>query len=361
MYPHSNNTRKYPLEGSLHSTTEITPSFTKIIMAEAKKKLWKVMNRLVKLQRREEEGRDKEEIQYHGPYTDASGQRFFLPQKLINNRVQGVEYDFSEDLDGDKLMNNLSWLGRGGDIMDLAARQQEEEEEDDEESSYPPRKKKKVIIGGGGGGGGGGGDEEFLSERSLRKALPEISQTLSNWTVHGQNLGHMVDEYKRKSRTMPVKKRLQIGNFFNTASNVLDTIESMTENTILNSVQFVKGGGGLRGGSSIERTGSDMSNPPPIHLAPTPLNMTCYSARYEDPDRNVVIPPETYSKWMYSGNFPVYPTGIQLRHNLNKENVDFAYDSDAAGNTSEDDQSENEDLRDSSGEGTASDSDGSYV
>ena len=214
-----------------------------------------------------------------------------------------------------------------------------------------------------GGGGGAGGDEEFLSERSLRKALPEISQMLSNWTVHRQNLGHMVDEYKRKSRTMPVKKRLQIGNFFNTASNVLDTIGSMTENTILNSVQFVKGGGGLRGSSSIERTGSDMSNPPPIHLAPTPLNMTrYYSARYEDRDRNVVIPPETYSKWMYSGNFPVYPTGVQLRHNPNKENVDFACDSDAA--TSEDDQSENKDLRDSSGEGSTASSDsndGSYI
>ena len=176
--------------------------------------------------------------------------------------MQGVEYDFSEDLDGDKLMNNLSWLGRGGDIMDLAACQQQEEDDDnDEESSYP-RKKKAPIT------GGGGGDEEFLSERSLRKALPEISQTLSNWTVHGQNLGHMVDEYKRKSRTMPVKKRLQIGNFFNTASNVLDTIGSMTENTILNSVQFVKGP--LRGGSSIERTGSDMSNPPPSTWHPLP-------------------------------------------------------------------------------------------
>ena len=83
-------------------------------------------------------------------------------KKLINNRVQGVEYDFSEDLDGDKLMNNLSWLGRGGDIMDLMARQQEEEEEDDdEESSYPRKKKaKSPIIG----GAGGGGNEEFLSE-----------------------------------------------------------------------------------------------------------------------------------------------------------------------------------------------------
>ena len=279
--------------------------------------------------------RDSEEIHYHGPYTDAFGQRFFLPQKLVNNHMQGVDYDFSEDLDGDKLINNLSWLGRGGDIMDLVCQQQQEdndEEDEDEESSYPPSQKKarkSVIVDG---GTTTSGDEEFLSERSLRRALPEISQTLRNWTVHSQNLGHMVDEYKRKSRTMPVKKRLQIGNFFNTASNVLDTIGSMTENTILNSVQFVKGGGTLlRGGSSIERTGSDMSNPPPIHLAPTPLNMTCYSARYEDrsSDRNVIIPGQTYNELMYSGDFPVYPTGVQLRHNPNKENVDFAYDSDA--------------------------------
>ena len=62
--------------------------------------------------RRKRNAKGGQGIQYHGPYTDASRQRFFLPQKLINNRVQGVEYDFSEDLDGDKLMNNLSWLGR---------------------------------------------------------------------------------------------------------------------------------------------------------------------------------------------------------------------------------------------------------
>ena len=275
--------------------------------------------------------------------------------------MQGVEYDFSEDLDGDKLMNNLSWLGRGGDIMDLAVRQQEEDndDDDDEESSYPRKKKRKSLIIDGG-GVAVGDDEGFLSERSLRRALPEISQTLRNWTMHGQNLGHMVDEYKRKSRTMPVKDQLRIGNFFNMASSVLDTIGSMTENTILNSVQFVKGG--LMGDSSIERTGTDMSNPPPIQLAPTPLNMTHYSARYEDrsSDRNVIIPGQTYNQLMYSGDFPVYPTGVQLRHNPNKENVDFAYDSDA-GNTSEDDQSENDNLRDSSGEGTASDSNGSYV
>ena len=86
----------------------------KIVMSEKRaKELWKVMNRLAKLQWREEamqrrEAQNKEEIKYHGLYTDASRQRFFLPQKLVNDRVQGVEYDFGEDLNGDKLMNNLS-------------------------------------------------------------------------------------------------------------------------------------------------------------------------------------------------------------------------------------------------------------
>ena len=219
---------------------------------EQKKKLWNVMRRISKLNREEEalsRQRIKEEIRYHGPYTDASGQEFYLPQKYVNDRIQRVDYDFreNEDLDSDKLLNNLSWLGKSGD-MNLVQMQSEDNDddggdEDDDESIYPPlskkkRKEKKNLSGG---GVISGCDDEFLNERSLRKALPDITQTLSNWTVHGQNLGRMVDSYKKKSRTMPIKKRLQIGNFFNTASNVLDTIGSMTKNTILNSVQFVKG------------------------------------------------------------------------------------------------------------------------
>ena len=118
----------------------------------------------------------------------------------MNNCVQGVNYEFSEDLDGDKLMNNLSWLGRGNDIMDLVHQQQVVEGEDeDEESSYPPPKKVRKSSSLVGGGSVMTVDEEFLSERNLRRALPEMSQTLRNWTMHGQNLGHMVDEYKRKS------------------------------------------------------------------------------------------------------------------------------------------------------------------
>ena len=38
--------------------------------------------------------------------------KIFFTAKVINDRVQRVEYNFGEDLDGDKLMSNLSWLGR---------------------------------------------------------------------------------------------------------------------------------------------------------------------------------------------------------------------------------------------------------
>ena len=94
--------------------------------------------------------------------------------------------------------------------------------------------------------------------------------------------------------------------------------------------------------------------------------MTRYSAKYTSQgplDRNVLVPGETYNELMYSGHFPVYPIGIQLRHNPKRNDVYFAYDSDK-GNTSEDDDEDgSESLRNSSGEAKSSsdDSDDSYV
>ena len=145
------------------------------MVGERKKKLWNVIRRSSKLNREEEalsRQRIKEEIRYHGPHTDASGQEFYLPQKYVNDRVQGVDYDFreNEDLDGDKLLNNLSWLGKSSDIMNLVQMQSEDDDDDDDggESTYPS-KKKKIL---GGGGAISECDNEFLSECSLRKGPP---------------------------------------------------------------------------------------------------------------------------------------------------------------------------------------------
>ena len=124
-----------------------------------KKKLWNVMRQISKLNQEEALSRQcvREEIRYHGPYTDASGQGFYLPQKYVNDRVQGVNFDFreNEDLDGDKLLNNLSWLGKSGDIMNLVQMQSDDDDDNDEddESTYPPplkisakRKRTSVVV-----------------------------------------------------------------------------------------------------------------------------------------------------------------------------------------------------------------------
>ena len=213
-------------------------------------KLIEVMKKIATLRKKRDQRKAKEakrdKVQYHGPYTDACGQSFFLPQRVVNDKLQSVNYRFEDedDMDGDRLVANLSWLGKSGELMKMAdSIANNDDDDDDDDSTYPPAKKKVI---------GGAMEDDYASERSLRKALPDIGQIMRNWTVHGQNLGDIVDSYKRQSRTMPIKKRLKIGNFSNTASNVLDTIGSMTENTIINSVQFpqhsvVSGGGGMIG------------------------------------------------------------------------------------------------------------------
>ena len=66
--------------------------------------------------------------------------------------------------------------------------------------------------------------------------MPEMDNTLSNWTLHGQNLGVMLKNYKRKYRDMAPDHHRELGHFFNTTSAVLNMIGSMTENSILCSI-----------------------------------------------------------------------------------------------------------------------------
>ena len=352
-----------------------------------RKELIEVMKKIAVLRKKrkdDDEKKTRESVQYHGPYTDGSGQKFYLPRKIVNNKLQSVDYRFDDDMDGDRLVTNLSWLGRSGELMKMVAdnnvedNENDDDDEDDEDSTtYPPtttktRKRRKVI---GGGATMASEDTDYMSERSLRKALPDISQIMRNWTVHGQNLGDVVDSYVRNSRTMPIKKRLKIGNFLNTASNVLDTIGSMTENTIINSVQFRRGG--VRGGGGIiGHQGTHSQNYPPSvllkDLPATEDNVSRYMARYVDRsiDRNVIVPGETFNEIMYSGQFPVHPQGVQLAHNPQKVNVDFhrGYNDDDDGSSLGESDEELKGV-DSSGELTSSssssddneDSESSYV
>ena len=330
-------------------------------------KLIEVMKKIATLRKKRDQRKAKEakrdKVQYHGPYTDACGQSFFLPQRVVNDKLQSVNYRFEDedDMDGDRLVANLSWLGKSGELMKMAdSIANNDDDDDDNDSTYPPAKKKVI---------GGAMEDDYASERSLRKALPDIGQIMRNWTVHGQNLGDIVDSYKRQSRTMPIKKRLKIGNFLNTASNVLDTIGSMTENTIINSIQFpqhsvVSGGGGM-----IGHEGTHSPNyPPSVLLKDLPANrdnVSRYTAQYVDKtvDRNAFVPGEMFHELMYSGHFPVRPQGVQLAHNPQKTNVDFRHTTDSSESSSLEESDEERKGIDSSGELTSDeeDSEASYV
>ena len=74
--------------------------------------------------------------------------------------------------------------------------------------------------------------DSFEEDRNIRRALPKMDSTLNNWTLHGQNLGKMLRNYNRQYRNLPSDHCRELGHA------VLDTIGSMTENSILLSVQF---------------------------------------------------------------------------------------------------------------------------
>ena len=48
---------------------------------------------------------------------------------------------------------------------------------------------------------------DTMDEHELRRALPEMSATLGNWTLHRQNLGSMLDNYRLKYRNMGKRQR----------------------------------------------------------------------------------------------------------------------------------------------------------
>ena len=61
------------------------------------------------------------------------------------------------------------------------------------------------------GGGCCKGEDDSIGERELQKALPEMTQTLKNWTVHGQCLGDMIECYRRNNRDYTPKKGVKLG------------------------------------------------------------------------------------------------------------------------------------------------------
>ena len=228
-------------------------------------------------------------INYHSPYMDSSGEKFYLPQKWTlcptasdDGKTQcrykecGINYSFKPDeMKGGDLTKNLRWLGQFGRLRTLLDRDADEvndecgDNDDEDAEDYLVQQRSGDLIGGGPPRkrqccNNNDASYKFEEERNIRCAMPEMEGMLGNWMLHGQNLGTMLKNYKRQYRHLPPNHRRELSQFFNTTSTVLDTIGSMTENAILQSFQFEGNnhdGGGLTGGG--------MDNAPQPKLSPT--------------------------------------------------------------------------------------------
>ena len=190
----------------------------------------------------------KDVVNYHGPYMDSSGGKFYLPQKWTlcpmtsddgkttqcQYKECSINYSFKPDeMKGGDLMKNLQWLGQFGCLRTLL----DDDEVNDDDNNDEDAEEQSDLIGGGGSPRKrqrrNDASYEFEEERTIRRAMPEMEGMLGNWMLHGQNLGTMLKNYKRQYRHLPPNHRRELGQFFNTTSTVLDTIGSMVENAIL--------------------------------------------------------------------------------------------------------------------------------
>ena len=163
-------------------------------------------------------------IKYYRPYHDSSGEQFYLPKEWKKSTMIGrgrkkekrdhhwqeskINYEFDNEMNGTQLIRNLNWLGRTNDLIEKMETEENNSSSVDEinEDEDEERKKSKLL---------GHGSSSLrrksrdnngtVDERDLKCALPEMNNTLSNWTLHGQNLGSMLANSRAQCRNMKKK------------------------------------------------------------------------------------------------------------------------------------------------------------
>ena len=292
----------------------------------------------------------KDVVNFHGPYVDSSGEKFYLPRKwtlcpmtsssdgkTMRRRYKecSINYSFKPDeMKGGDLMKNLRWLGQFGRLRTLLDSSDEvnDDECDDEDEDGLVQMSGNDLIGGGSKPTrkrqrNDASSYKFKEERNIQCAMPEMEGTLGNWMLHGQNLKN----YKRQYRHLPPNHRRELGQFFNTTSTVLDTIGSMTENAILQLVQFDSGGNNHGGGL----TGGGMDNAPQPKLPSTKYNLSRYMAFFPDYqlDNSNVLRTTNDVDDIFSTDYPPCPDGLKLCENPEIPNHDKVYSTDSNSST----------------------------
>ena len=85
-------------------------------------------------------------MKYHGPYSDSSGERFYLPRKwelspdatpmvdVIKSATLAILFKQGE-MKGSDLIRNLHWLGQSGGLMTLMDESELNSDNDDSEQN----------------------------------------------------------------------------------------------------------------------------------------------------------------------------------------------------------------------------------
>ena len=114
------------------------------------KRLYEIMCELQKKDSITEKKKSSDEkkegvvVKYYGPYSDSSGERFYLPRKweLSPDAANGrcykecdIDYSFKQgEMKGSDLIRNLHWLGQSGGLMTLMDESEDELNSDNDDS-----------------------------------------------------------------------------------------------------------------------------------------------------------------------------------------------------------------------------------
>ena len=79
---------------------------------------------------------ERKVVNYHGPYINASGERFFLPKEWVVGggkwKALDIEFLFDNEMNGTHLIRNLDWLGKTNKLLSMEVDNGEEGSDDDE-------------------------------------------------------------------------------------------------------------------------------------------------------------------------------------------------------------------------------------
>ena len=130
------------------------------------------------------------------------------------------------------LIQNVRWLGKSNDLIDLLGGEDNEDASCDNIDDTTKDGEMRPIIIGRGIAKKDKSDNVLSKENYMGPSRNDqyVEQLDVTWAKFRSHLGHMLRNYRHQYRNLRADQQRELGHFFNMASNMLDTIGRMTEN-----------------------------------------------------------------------------------------------------------------------------------